>query len=416
MAKFSLHQKLNGPIIALERWRPLTSPYLPPLLALAVFNVANSAFFAFLPVYFDHLGLPQPKVAALLSLFPLVGIILALPFGVAGDIALSPKRLSLLGLSTFLVSVLLLKLAGDLWLLIPLLVLVAASGGLFGTNCSAVYYKLLGEGGYGRKIGLLSAAVVMSAGLGPLLAGGILKSAGIGALFPLSFSIALPGVAFVALMRDVKPVRSSALDYARDFGRREVFALTVATFTHAVHMGVETVCLALFMGRHLGLGPELIGVVFFLNSTFFSLGAVYLGLLSDRRPRPMALLSLGLLASGAFNFLMPLANSFGLLVAVRFFHVTGDSAAALARGLLVASLFPAERRGGGVGLMGLVLPCGMLLGTALCGLFGDYARPFFVAGAVEVAGVIALLALKPNFPAPSSGEAPIPPVHHHQGH
>jgi len=413
MAKFALHHRLNGAIA--ERWRPAASIYLPPLLALSFFNMANSAFSSFLPLYFDHLGLPQSKVAALLSIFPLAGVALALPFGIAGDAALSPKGLSLMGLGLFCASVLSLRLAGSVLALFPLLLLVAASGNLFGINCSSVYYKSLGEGGHGRKIGVLSAAIVLSSGLGPLLAGGILNSAGMEALFLLSFSISLPALIFASMMREVGPAKSSARDYARDLGRLEVLAFVVATFSHAVHMGVESVCLAIFMGRYVGLGPDLMGLVFFLNSAFFSLGALLLGSIFDRKPRPLLLLLLGLLASGGFNFLMPLSRSLQALVAVRFFHVMGDSAAALARGLLVASLFPAERRGGGLGLLGLVLPCGTLLGTALSGLFRDYSSPYIMAGAFEVAGVVALLALRPKFPEPPTGR-PLPtPVHHH-GH
>lgn len=414
MTKFSLHQRLNEVfLLSAERWRPAFSLYLPPLLALSLFNMANWAFLAFLPVYFDHLGLPQAKVAGLLSLFPLVEITLAIPFGVAGDSALSSKRLSLLGLVIFSLSVLLLRSIEAIWLFVPVLLLVAASGGLFSINCSAIYYKSLGEEGHGWKIGFLSAAIGISVGLGPLLAGGILKSAGMHALFLLAFFIVLPAFFLMALTKDIKPTKPSIHDYARDLGRREVLAFILATFSHAIHAGVEAVCLALFMKRHVGLGPDFMGGVFFLNCAFFSAGALLLGPLSgsDRRLKPLWLFVLGLLASGGFNFLMPFALSFSSLAVVRLFHVTGDASAALARGLLVACLFPAERRGGGLGLVGLVFPCGSLLGAALSGLFANYASPFFMAGALEVAGAIALVALRPDFPRPSG--RPIPSLHHH---
>ncbi len=391
----SLMGRILGSSSISRRVGPAVRLYLLPALALAWFTLAQQVLISFLPLYFDFLGMSQAHIAALLSLFPLLTLLFTFPSGIAGD-ASSPKRLALLGLSVFSLSTLVLKALPNLSLLPFALILVAAGGILFSLNCSTIYYKSLGSEGRGRKVGLLSALVVLGAGMGPLLAGQVLKSEGMGFLFPLCFLLSLPAFCFALLMRDVEPKRSALTDYGRDLRRREVWAFVAVVLLHSVHIGVESVCLALFLKYRVGLSLSLIGLVLFLNCFFFSMGVTGFGFFSDRRKCILPLLALGLLLSGWFNLLMPAVKSFGVLVGVRFFHVLGDSGVALARGLLVASLFPRERMGGGLGLVNFLLPAGMLCGMALSGALGDYLRPFLVAGALEVLALSFLPLLGPR--------------------
>lgn len=391
--KWSRSNGSEGRVTALRRAARI---YLLPSVLLGGYILVMRALTAFLPVFLDHLRLSQAQIAASIALFPAVRFLMAFPFGVVADL-LPAGRATALGLALFGLSILAMWGAEGFGAILPLLGLAAVGGSLFQVTCQALYYKSLGRRGRGKKVALLSSVVSFSYGLGPLAAGLLLKSAGLKALFPFCAGLILPFLLLSLCLPDVGTARLTLSDYRRDFLRKEVLVFIGVLLLYGLHIGVENVCLSLFLKRNLGVSEETIGLAFFLICVFLSGAAMVAGFLADLYRNPLAFLSAGLLLSGAFNLSMLWVDSFGSFLGVRFAHVVGDGLTMLARGLIVASLFPKERMGGNLGLTLLVLPAGMFVGSAMSGLFRGYVLPFVAAGLLEVAACLAILAARPKF-------------------
>ncbi len=377
--------------------------YLLPSTLLGGYILIVRALTAFLPVFLDHIGMAQAHIAALIAVFPAIRLVMTFPFGMVAD-RLSPKRVTISGLVLFSLALLALRYAKSFGTSLPLFALAAMGGSLFQVTCQALYFKSLGQRGRGKKVALMSSIISLSHGLGPLAAGFLLKSAGLEALFPFCFLLSLPILVLSLGLHDVEPMRFVVSEYWRDFARKEILVFVGAVLLYGLHIGVENVCLSLFLKRNLGLGEDVIGVAFFLICIFLSATAMGAGFLADKYRNPTALLSLGLLISGAFNLAMPWVDNFAAFLGVRFAHVVGDAFAMLARGLIIASVFPRERMGGNLGLTLLVMPAGMFAGSAMSGLFRGYVMPFVAAGLLEVAACAAILAARPKFRPPAEAK------------
>ncbi|HIE09529.1 MAG TPA: MFS transporter [Armatimonadetes bacterium] len=384
---------LRGRVVALGVTARL---YLLPSVLLGGYILVMRSLTAFLPILLDHLGLVQAHIAALMAVFPAVRLAMTLPFGLAADI-LSPKRTAVLGLAVFSLSLLAMWGARGFGALLPLLLLAAAGGALFQVTCQALYFKSLGQKGRGKKVAFLSSVISLSYGLGPLAAGFLFESAGPEALFPFCFLLSLPFLLLSTALKDVMPAGLSLSEYKSDFLRKEVLVFVAVVFLYGTHIGVENVCLSLFLKHNIGVSEEAIGLAFFVICAFLSGMSLIAGPIADLYRNPLAFLCLGLLLSGLFNIAMLWVGSFGVFLGVRFLHVVGDALTMVARGLIVASLFPKERMGGNLGFTLFVFPAGMFVGSAMSGLFRGYILPFVAAGLLEIAAFVAILLVRPKF-------------------
>ena len=269
----------------IHAWLAAARLYLLPSVLLGGYTLVMRALTAFLPIFLDHSGLVQAQIAALMALFPAVRVLMAFPFGVVAD-ALSPKRAAISGLALFGLSTLAMWGVEGFGATLSLLALAAIGGSLFQVTCQALYFKSLGRRGRGKKVALLGSATSLSYGLGPLAAGFLLKLAGLEALFPFCASLLLPFLLLSLGLRDTEPARLSLSDYRRDFLRKEVLIFVAAVLLYGMHIGVENVCLSLFLKRNLGLSEEVIGLAFFLICALLS-GATFAGgFLADKYRNP----------------------------------------------------------------------------------------------------------------------------------
>src|SRR5699024_3001802 len=77
----------------------------------------------------------------------------------------------------------------------------------------------------------------------------------------------------------------------------------------------------------------------------------------------MLYFSLGIFFLATVLYLM--ANSFGWLLALRFFHGIGFGIATIATGTIVADIIPEHRRGAGMGYFALFMNLAMVIGPFL---------------------------------------------------
>ncbi|NDU74307.1 MFS transporter, partial [Actinomadura sp. DSM 109109] len=116
-------------------------------------------------------------------------------------------------------------------------------------------------------------------------------------------------------------------------------------------------------------------------------------------------LAAGVLLLGAPSLALPFSSSMATITAVSLVRGLGFAVAVVVTGALVAALVPAERRGEGIGLFGVVAGVPSLaalpLGVWLAGRAGY--TPVFVAGSVAS---LAALAVLPGLPRRITGPAP----------
>lgn len=157
----------------------------------------------------------------------------------------------------------------------------------------------------------------------------------------------------------------------------------------------------------LGFSPDITKALSLTNAQYgllagavwvisFGVMAPVLGALGDRYSRTR-IMALGILVWSVCTAASGLANSFGALVAARFFVASGEAALVPAAVSLIAELFSEKRRGTAMGIFFMGIPAGVGLSFVLAGTLGNalgWRHTFFTLGALGVSLALPLLFVK----------------------
>ena len=368
------------------------------LPALIYFGYMQSLWFilAYIPLYLESLGFTHFQISFLISLFSLFPLLLVIPFGMFSD-RISPKGLIVLGI--FLISLFSLLVSFfDSFRAFLLLFLVGGVGtSIFLVSCSSLYYKLLGGGNRGRKLGFFSSVGMLGYGTGPLLGSLLLGILDLQNLFTFIFFMALPFLGLSFFLMDVRPEPFRLRMYRKDLSRFEVLILVGITFLIAIHFGAERTSLSLFLKFNAGVAEDRIGIIFFCVGITLALVIFVLGFLSDIHGNLKTFLFLGLIISGTFNIAMLLVQGFFAALTVRLLHVVGDSAYLIAQRIAISNLFTSNRIGGNIGVLNTTTTLGSFVGAIMSGMVPGYVYPFVISGVLSLFGAFALFFLRPDF-------------------
>lgn len=364
---------------------------------------------AFIPLHLDSLGFTHSQISLLISLFSLLPLLLAFPFGVFAD-RVSLKRLIIFSLGLLCLFSFLLRFPSHFGSLFLLFIIGGIGAFTFLISCSSLYYKTLGGSHRGRRLSLFYSIGQMGYALGPMLGGIIAAAWGMKALFLTVFLFSLPFLLLSQWLRDVKPIPFKLNYYKRDLARRDVLVLLSLTFLLSFHFGVERACLSLFLKHNIRVREDQIGLVFLVVGVILA-GVTFLtGSLSDVRGSPKHYLLAGCLTSGIFNLAMLWANDFQSVLLVRILHVLGDSVFLITQRIAISNLFVSARLGGHLGLMSMVMTLGTFVGATLSGIIPGYRLPFGVGGLLGLfAGVLVLLTHPQFAPIPQPGTKEVTP-------
>ncbi|MCX5997682.1 MAG: MFS transporter [Chloroflexi bacterium] len=358
------------------------------------------AILTYITIYWIDIGFSHFQVGLLISVFPLVSLILMIPFGVFVD-RISPKKLVIASQLIFALSIVGLLTAHDFWSTMLMLGIGGTGNALFNNALSALFYKTLGDKIRGLKLGFFTAGILIGYGLGSLLGGYLLSAFDMNAIFLFSLAGTLPMVILSLQLPDIPGARVKISDYRADISNRSVLIFIILVFAFSLHAGAEQSSFSLFLNKEIKLDKESVGWIFFIHANVMALLSIISGFYADRvNSRGKGLAApyyVGIAISGITNILLVFTNSFGTVLATRLTHAVGDSLTLVTRSLIVSNLFVSTRMGGNLATIQVTITLGTLFGSIISGAVPGYASGFFIAGAAAVIAVIYALIAKPEF-------------------
>ncbi|HZD41459.1 MAG TPA: MFS transporter [Terriglobales bacterium] len=146
---------------------------------------------------------------------------------------------------------------------------------------------------------------------------------------------------------------------------RNVKVLGVVTLLNDLSSEVTVRTLPLFLANVLGVGTAIIGFIEGVAESTATLLKIFSGYLSDRhgKKKPLTLWGYGL--SGFTKPLLYFANTWGLVLAVRFFDRVGKGVRSGPRDALIAEVTPPEQRGRAFGFNKAMDKLGAVIGLLL---------------------------------------------------
>ncbi len=380
----------------LSFFKRFTAPCLIALLQSAFLW----AILTYITIYWIDIGFSHFQVGILISVFPLVSLILMIPFGVFVD-RISPKKLVIASQLIFALSIVGLLTSHDFWFIMLMLGIGGTGNALFNNALSALYYKTLGDKIRGLKLGFFTAGILVGYGFGSLLGGYILSAFDMNAVLLFSLAGTIPMVILSLFVADVPGMRVKLSDYRADLSNKSVLIFIVLVFAFSLHAGAEQSSFSLFLNKDINLDDKSIGWIFFIHANVMALLSIISGFYADRvnsRGKGLArLYYIGMAISGITNILLIFTNSFGTVLATRLTHAVGDSLTLVSRSLIISNLFIATRMGGNLATIQVTITLGTLFGSIISGAVPGYASGFFIAGAAAVIAVIYALIAKPEF-------------------
>jgi DHA1 family multidrug resistance protein-like MFS transporter len=309
------------PLVSADPWR--RNQYVTAAMVFVVFT-AFAFVLPFLPLYVRQLGVQGDDAVALwagilIGVAPLLAGILAPVWGRLAD-RYGPKRMALRALASYILLLALSAAVTSVGQLLALRIGVGLFGGI-GPLGLSMATSLGPREQTGRAVGLIQAAQILSAAVGPLVGGFLADAVGIRPTFLATSALCAVALVLVALYYEESP-RATPKDAARRSPFREVLRVPGTAPLLAVLFLVNfigrsfTPILPLYIQR-LGVPPSRLalgtGMLISMYSVAAALSATWLGRVSGRRS-PRALL-VATLAGGAVTVLpMAAASSFEWLL------------------------------------------------------------------------------------------------------
>jgi len=373
--------------------------FIIPCLIVLLQSLFMWAVLTYITIYWIDHGFSHLQVGILVSIFPLTSLVLMIPFGMYVD-RISPKKLVIISLLIFSLAPAGLIIWHDFWSTAALLGVGGIGATLFSNALPALYYKVLGNKSRGFKLGVLNAATLIGYGLGPLIAGSLLSFWDMNAVFILALSGLPPMLVLCSFLPDVPGTRVQITDYKADISNKSVLVFIVLVFAFSLHAGAEQSSFSLFLNKDIGLGKDMVGLIYFIHATFMAICSVINGVIGDRfhaRGRGLStLLYTGIAISGLTNVLLFSAFNFGSVLAIRLTHAVGDSLSLAIRSLIISNMFVSSRMGGNLGTITATITLATLIGSIISGAVPGYVTGFVICGAIALLSIPVALAAKPE--------------------
>jgi MFS family permease len=374
--------------------------YVIPCLVQTLQAIFLWAVLTYITIYWIDLGFSHLQVGIFVSVFPLTSLVLMIPFGLYVD-RISPKKLVIASEFIFGLAIVGLMMNHDFWPTMLFLVVGGIGNSLFSNALPALFYKTLGNDVRGFKLGIFAASNLVGYGIGPLLAGYIMESADMQAVFIFALAGIVPLLAMSLLLADAPGMTVKLSDYRADLSNKSVLAFIILVFFFSLHAGPEQASLSLFLNKDIGLDKEGVGWVYFIHANVMALLSIVNGIVSDRvnaRGRGLsAFFYAGIFISGVANISLFLATSFGTVLATRLSHAVGDSIVLVTRSLIISNLFVTTRMGGNLGVLTTTITLATLVGSIFSGAVPGYVTGFVIAGVLAVLSIPIVMATKPEF-------------------
>lgn len=347
----------------------------------------NLVFF-FLPLLLIDRGLSAGWRGVLLATMSASGVLFALFSGVLAD-RLSPRPVVGLGLLLTSLFFLLLATAQAPGLLFIAFLFGGLGGHLAQLGSEAYVYKLVAPDKNASGLAGLVTAYVVAMALGLVVGGLMLRTDAAQALCFGGAAGTLLLVAWVPKLWKLPPAKLDVSSYLKDARLPGARALLLICVLTRLHWGTELTCYAPFLEQSLGLDRLWVGLFMAGPIALFGMSSFLGGRVLDRRPGQL-LLVVGLLASGVGHIGFAASSGVVAALAWRVVHELGEAIVIVGVFRTLGRLFPSERSGGSVGLVGLVSASAAAIGALMSVYVGEW---FSLAAAHWLTGAAILAAL-----------------------
>lgn len=356
------------------------------ILNIFIFSIVAWMIFVFLPIYLKELNFSDREIGVLISIFPLMTLLMLVPFGIISD-RFSPKKVIQIGVGLLIIYLFLLLNITSFYGILISCIIGGAGSSIFLISIYTLYYRHLDEKHRGKKIGSFLFGSYGGFAFGPYLAGMLQRYWPMKSVFIAG--LVLMGILFVLsfLIVDREPISFHYSKYRGDLQQKGVWLLIFVIILVGSHFGAERVAYTLFLNKNVGLSKYEIGQVFLIVGIFLGFFTIICGYIFDKKKETLMLLFIGLIISGTFHIMTVFARDFKQVIFYRLLHTSGDAFMILATNVLTANCFPNHRMGGNYGVVRTFQTLGIFGGAFFCGylcqLFG-YASAFYFSGAIMI--------------------------------
>ncbi len=358
-----------------------------PILAISIFScmLGSGIVVPLLPLYAESLGASGLWLGVIFAAFPISRILTTPVFGRLSDRKGRKPFISIGLLAYGIVSF------GFIYTnTVFQLVLMRFLHGLAGASILPIAQAYVGDisppGEEGKWMGYANAAFFSGFGFGPLMGGVLSEHLGIdvaflamGVLSLLAFTIT------IFFLPEIKPKQSAT--YSPSFREMSRSGMIVGLFTFRLTLTLGRTIFFIFLpilaANSLGLRTSLVGILLAVYILLMSLLGIPSGRIADRLSRRFLVVG-GCLVSSVFLMVVPLGNTFGLLLALAVLGSVGNAIAVPAASALMVEEGRKYGMGSSIALFSMALSIGMVVGPIAGGAIADFAgiNSAFYFGAV----------------------------------
>ncbi|HOO77155.1 MAG TPA: MFS transporter [bacterium] len=339
--------------------------------------------FFFLPLFLIEHGRTGWEIGALMSLFALTTLLLAMPFGVFND-RMESRRLVMAGFVGLTVFYLGLGWAGEGWTLILIFLLGGLGASITQVSLESLVLKSARPEKRGGHFGIYSSVTTLVFAVAVVAGGWLLETFRFQAVFRASAAGCVALALLSLRLGRSREVRSPISTYRSDTSERGKRIFIVILFFFAFHWGAEVTSYTPFLRERFGYDLKATGL--YMGTALAALaGASFLGgRYSDRLLSIRGLMGWGFVLSGAAQILMIFPPP-GLSLAFRVAHEIGDGLIMVLIFFWASKVFHVDRLSGNYGVLTFALLAGQTVSSLIFGPVGaawGYDAPLWMSGAV----------------------------------
>ncbi|MFC1995452.1 MFS transporter [Chloroflexota bacterium] len=358
-----------------------------PILATSIFAcmLGSGIVVPLLPLYAESLGASGLWLGLIFAAFPLSRILATPIFGRLSD-RKGRKQFISIGLFAYAIISFGFIYTNTVFQLVLMRFFHGLAGALILPIAQAYMGELSPPGEEGKWMGYANAAFFSGFGFGPLIGGVLSEHLGMDAAFLAMGALSLLAFAItIFFLPSIKP-KQSTTSYP-SFGEMSrsgvIIGLFSFRFTLTLGRSIFFIFLPILATYSLGLRPSLVGILLAVNILLVSLLGIPFGRIADHLSRRF-LVVMGCLVSSIFLMVVPLGNTFGLLLALAVLGSVGNAIAIPAASALAVEQGKIYGMGSSIALFSMAFSVGMVVGPISGGLIADFTgiNSVFYFGAV----------------------------------
>ena len=361
-----------------------------PILAISIFScmLGSGIVVPLLPLYAESLGASSFWLGIIFAAFPISRIFATPVVGRLSD-RKGRKPFISIGLLTYGIISFGFIYADTVFHLVLMRFLHGLAGALILPIAQAYVGDVSPPGEEGKWMGYANAAFFSGFGFGPLIGGVLSEHLGMDAAFLAMGVLSLLAFTItIFFLPEIKPEQSATSNPSFREMSRGGMIIGLFTFRLTLTMGraIFFVFLPILAANSLGLRPSLVGILLTVYILLMSLLGIPSGRIADRLSRRFLVFS-GCLISSVFLLLVPLGQSFGLLLALAVVGSVSNAIAVPAASALAVEEGRKYGMGSTIALFSMAQSIGMVVGPIVGGAITDLAgiNSGFYFGAVITA-------------------------------